>query len=292
MDKERLQLLKESINSLKKFITKGEFEKSFKILLDFVKGTREITEKQLNEALNKIEKAVEKIKNSNDTQFLNIEKGVANTLNKALKEQADALNFIRDKVRKIKEGIDGKDGKTPTKQELIDLILPLIPEPIKSIEETAEQTRDKLETLKDDERLSKTAIKGIEEIENKIKEIEIRPSGKGGGSKGLTLYVGGSKKLLTAKTLNFVGGAGITISYAHSNGRNDITITATGTASLTPITITGTIDDSNTSFTAASEPNIVIINGASYRHGKGVTISGTSITIDNPVGVGGDIYGL
>ena len=50
--------------------------------------------------------------------------------------------------------------------------------------------------------------------------------------------------------------------------------------------------NSNTSFTAASTPNIVIINGASYRNGAGVTISGTSVTTDNPVGVGGDIYGL
>lgn len=54
----------------------------------------------------------------------------------------------------------------------------------------------------------------------------------------------------------------------------------------------GAIDDSNLTFTFLSEPRLVGVNGLLYRHGKGVTISGTTVTLDNPVGTGGDIYGL
>lgn len=63
-------------------------------------------------------------------------------------------------------------------------------------------------------------------------------------------------------------------------------------ASFAIITMTGTVDDSNTSFTASSTPTVVVINGSSYRDGHGVTISDTSVTTDSPVGTGGDIYGL
>lgn len=169
-------------------------------------------------------------------------------------------------------GADGKDGKDGSP-------------------DTPEQVRDKLEALKGDERTDKSAIKGIEDIEKQVKEISLRPT-RVGGAKGIGLYVGGSKKLLTAQQINLVAGTGISISYAYANGRNDLTIAATGTASLTPIEVTGDVDDSNTSFTADSAPSMVIVNGAAYRDGHGCSITGTAITLDNPVGTGGDIYAL
>lgn len=161
MDQERLSILRETINTLKGSVTKTEFNSAFKVIKDFVKGAKEVTERQLEKALSIIDRAVRDLEKNNNENLYAIQKDVKSSLDKALKEQADSLNFIRDKVRKIKEGIDGKDGKTPTRQELIDLILPLIPEPVKALEETAEQTRDKLETLKDDERLDWKAVKGV-----------------------------------------------------------------------------------------------------------------------------------
>lgn len=62
--------------------------------------------------------------------------------------------------------------------------------------------------------------------------------------------------------------------------------------SLTILTATGTVDDSNTSFSFASAPTLVVINGALYRDGHGYTLSGLNITTDSPVGVGGDIFGI
>lgn len=83
-------------------------------------------------------------------------------------------------------------------------------------------------------------------------------------------------------------GSNITIT-TNANGQKVI---AAAGASLSIITVTGTVDDSNTSFTAASAPTVVVVNGASYINGAGVTIVGTAITLDNPVGTGGSIYAL
>ncbi len=158
--------------------------------------------------------------------------------------------------------------------------------------------RNSLESLEDDERLDKKAVKGIEEIEEKIKSIELRPS-KGGGARGIHLYVDGSKKG-AANYLNLIAGTNVTLTYNQSNGRNDITIDASGGApgSFSVMTATGTRDDTNLAFTFVSEPTLIIVNGTSYRKTSQVnganawSWSGTTATLQFPVGSGGDIYGI
>lgn len=137
----------------------------------------------------------------------------------------------------------------------------------------------------------------IDELEEKLPKLEKRVATAAPrsvsvfGGRGFNLYTDGTKRGV-ANMLNIIPGTGITLSYSYANGRNDVTISASGSASLTPLEATGTIDDSNVTFTFASEPTLVVVNGASYRDGKGCTISGTSVTLDNPIGTGGDIYGL
>lgn len=58
------------------------------------------------------------------------------------------------------------------------------------------------------------------------------------------------------------------------------------------LTTASTVDDSNTTFVFTSIPKIVVVNGASYINGAGVTITGTTVTLDNPPGVGGSVYAL
>lgn len=155
-----------------------------------------------------------------------------------------------------------------------------------------EEIRNELELLQGDERLDKKAIRGIETIEERIQKIEIRPIGTGGGKPLLQLYTDGTKRG-AVQYLNLIAGSNVTLTYAYSGGRNDVTISAAGgTGVTTLLTVTGTIDDSNKSFTTTSTPVIVVVNGVSYRDGKGVSISGTNITLDNPIGTGGDIYAI
>lgn len=224
-----------------------------------------------------------------------------------LEAKIDAkLAAVRDGVDGIngkdgRDGVDGKDGKDGADGKSI--IGPRGErgergergfDGLRGSPDTPTDVRDKLERLEGNERLDISAIRGTDEVLTDIKTLKLRPTGGFfGGAKGIGLYTDGSKRLTTAQQLNFVAGAGITISYAFAHGRNDITFTATGTASSTPIEVTGTIDDTNTSFTAASPCNQVVINGASLRDGHGVTITGgVNITTNSPVGSGGDIYAL
>lgn len=57
-------------------------------------------------------------------------------------------------------------------------------------------------------------------------------------------------------------------------------------------TPTGTVDDSNTTFTVANEPLYIVINGAQYFAGAGYTYLAGTITLDNPVGTGGIIRSI
>lgn len=64
---------------------------------------------------------------------------------------------------------------------------------------------------------------------------------------------------------------------------------------ITLITVTGTVDDSNVTFTATSQPTLLNINGGFYKSTGGSitwTYSGGTITLSSAVGVGGQIYGM
>lgn len=195
---------------------------------------------------------------------------------KQLEQKVDLIDSeLRSEIAQVQErigpkGEDGKDGSTPTKEELVSLIVPLIPKTkdgktptsqelltlikplipntddsireaeerikksiptIEEIENTIpslkESIRDGLELLKEDERLDKSAIKGIEDLEEKINKIEKTPTVGGGGTRGVQLYIQNIKKGLV-NTINILGGTGVTIGHSHNGGQNDITINASG----------------------------------------------------------------
>lgn len=84
---------------------------------------------------------------------------------------------------------------------------------------------------------------------------------------------------------------------------HDATLTGNGTissplsvtSSLAIIAVTGTIDDSNTTFASATQPTILVINGGVYQKTGGSitwTWVATVITLSSPVGSGGAIFGL
>lgn len=53
-----------------------------------------------------------------------------------------------------------------------------------------------------------------------------------------------------------------------------------------------TLDDSTTTYTFGQKPQRVVVNGASYREGKGWSWVNEQVVLDNPVGSQGDLYGL
>ena len=146
-------------------ITKEEFIKAFQGVLDFVLKARadfEVMYEKHSEILNALyEKFSSKLGMANQSEFDTIK----SKIEKALQDQQNGMNFIYDKVRKI------KDGKTPTKEELLALINPLIPPPIQPKEllpETPEQVANKLNTL--EETIEQNVIKGLEAKFKELKE--------------------------------------------------------------------------------------------------------------------------
>lgn len=240
---------------------------------------------QLKAILNLLQSSVTKQEAS--SFFQNLIRAVQET-------RRDLTQKIEARLAEIRNGIDGKDGRDGKNGSVGPRgekgnkgdkgnIGPTGPRGLKG---------DKGDPGKDID------LDTVDEIQNKLEDFdkklsETRPAGGVfiGPSRGVFLFVDGEKKGLQ-NTLNIVPGTGVTLSYNRANGRNDITINATGSGSFNVLAATGTVDDSNTTFTFASEPVLVVVNGTSYRHGHGVTISSTSVTLDNPAGVGGDCYGL
>lgn len=54
-------------------------------------------------------------------------------------------------------------------------------------------------------------------------------------------------------------------------------------------TPTGTVNDANTAFTVVNTPLFVVVNGQKLFEGAGYSLSGSTITLDNPIGSGGFI---
>lgn len=99
----------------------------------------------------------------------------------------------------------------------------------------------------------------------------------------------------TSNALNLKAGANMTITVTvNPQGAITAQFDASGSA-LAIIAVTGTIDDSNTSFTSATLPTLLNINGAFYKQTGGAITwsrSGTTITLSSAVGVGGSIFGI
>lgn len=276
--RESLKKLENILNLVQEGLTKSEFVAAFEGVVDFV----------------------QRIQATNDKEFTSL-KADLTALSKKVREDASAdvselrqqvelvvsaqIVAIKNKLDSLKNGEPGPKGDT-----VVGPPGPEGPPGPAGAPDTGDQIIGKIN--KADDLISSTAIEGLEDFKKEVKDIKIEPRSGFFGRSLLQLYVDGAKKG-AVQYLNIVAGANVTLSYNRANGRNDITISATGgSGSLSVLAATGTIDDSNVTFTFASTPTLVIVNGACYRDGKGCSIVTTTVTLDNPVGTGGDVYAL
>lgn len=279
-----MKRLEELASLLDRGVTKDDFEKAFKIVLDTIDSFRKGNSKEFDLIHKTIEALSKKVQEDATTDIATIRVEALKVVNKALKDQTTGMNLIRDKVRSL------KDGRTPKISDIVPQVLQALPP---DVEETPTQVRDKLETLIGDERLDKSAIKGIEQLEENIRNIEIRPV-KGGGAKGFGLYINSSKKLLTAQYLNLIGGSGVTLTYNLAGGRNDVTISSSGSGGGGILAATGTVNGTNAVFTFASAPSQVIVDGVPKQktQSDGTSNWSGTLTITLTVAPVSDIYGI
>lgn len=154
----------------------------------------------------------------------------------------------------------------PSTQDLVQSVLEKLP---KSEQITLESLLNQIHAA--DAPIKISAIKGLDKM---LRDVQ-RNSGKMIHGGGMTLAAGVGQTL--------------------TRNQNGTWTLSGGAASLTPIAITGVINDSNMSFTAPSQPTLLNINGAFYQQtGGAITwtyVLGT-ITLSIPVGVGGSIFGI
>lgn len=269
-------------------ISKQEILAGFKYIVDLINKLRGdmLKKSDLPAVMKKVEDLHGLRSQTNDAQLKAIKGGSEKQIAQMMKE---AQTIVDAKLRDFEMNLRSMNEQKPMDhQRMMEEVATMIPEELDGI-----QIRNKLESLKGKFRLKPEAVQGLEELINEVAQIKARPLGSSvGGGRGIQLYTSGTKRGL-ASYLNIVAGTGISLAYASSYGRNDITISASG-AGLSKLTATGAINDSNLAFTFASQPTLVVVNGAAYQENKGwAWDAGTlTATLDVAPGPQGDIYGL
>lgn len=171
MDKSKLEKL---LSPLEEFITNDEFIKAFENVLKIVKENKDEVERAIKE----LEKTYKNLISKNsDAHSANLDE-LKSTFNKRLEEVLKFKNELNTKIderlAKITDGKDADEEKI-VKDVLAQIVMPEYKE---TVLDDAFEIRNKLETLNGEERLAISAINGLEE---KLKEIDSKPLGKGGG---------------------------------------------------------------------------------------------------------------
>lgn len=177
---EKLKDFRDILIQLSGGITKKDFISSFKKILSIVLDIEKKLIKRINGIIETSKQEQEALKKATEADLSDLIAQTEQKVEEALKEQEESLNFVKDKARRIKNFTNGKDGKDADETKIVEKVLNKIklPEQKEIILDNAEKIRDKLELLKENERLEITAINGLQE---KLDELSKRKLGSGGG---------------------------------------------------------------------------------------------------------------
>lgn len=202
MDKITRAKLEEMVELLNSGMNKKEFLKAFESVVKQIKDL-EVTLIKKNEE--KTESAIDDLNNLKEefrNALVDVQKEKDSTLGGIKRRIIDAIenSFIKSNVKgRLEDFIKGAesriagikpkkgdDGKTPTQEELLELIKPLIPEPVTNViskELVFEDVRNilEIETV-EEEKLSISAIGFLRQELDELKSLV--KSGSGGGFQG------------------------------------------------------------------------------------------------------------
>lgn len=176
MNEEKLQIFKNSMDTLGKTVTKTEFLTAFKEVLKIVKDIKDTNSTEFKAIHEYMMTHSGKIQSDMTTGLSDI-KGQVNHM--FVKNRMDALHkMIEDKLATVENGKDsvvpGPQGKKGDKGDSGTNGSP----------DTPKQVRDKLEKLTGDERLDISAIKGVDELQKGFDE-KISKIPRGGGTSAI-----------------------------------------------------------------------------------------------------------
>ena len=237
MTPDKLQKLQTILKEINEGITRQEFVDSFKQVIAVVKSIKDtnMSEWKL------IHQAMQKIP---DKMMSEMYDGMSKTEKKMVKDCMDMCEKMcaeMDKKHKAEMGKMDLEVRMikADREAIIEDALAKVPA---QVIETPESARDKLESIQEEEQ--KLSISAIAHLEEKLKKLESKPTGKGGGG----------------------------FSY-----------TAMDFHIVDDETPTGTINGSNKAFTIKNPPNPVTslkvyLNGQRMRTTEDYTFSGNTIT--------------
>lgn len=226
-----MQISQEKLRKLKasaQIIEKGDFAVLEKILEfeDFLEDFQEKTKEEKDQTILELSSKLNEMKEYCETCVTNLDGKLStsiedvlskvNNLNADIQNQIDSNKALlseqsKKDIKTIKDDITLLRDTIANLPELPDLsiydkkiedVKALIPEIKEQAKETPEEIRDKLETLKDDNRLDKSAIKGLDEELKSIRSI------KGATTAGLF-----GMKQMRMVSFSFSGDASTTVFY-------------------------------------------------------------------------------
>lgn len=231
------------------YMTKEEVENFLKTVVSHVKNIESRTERELRDIVASVKKSLVDIQsqadNKTDLSRKELEKKIEEMLNPLILEIESLKGEAQAKIDEVRDGENGMDAD---EEAIVGKVLGLIPPPPV---QTAEGTRDLLETLSGPERLKIEAIDKLrEELDRLEKEIR-KDRTVIGGSRGVGILDEGVTVDPNAHWLNFTG-AGVSISTV--GNQTVISITGGGAGSSTPAQESGTIIDLTTIVTLGNTP--------------------------------------
>ena len=168
MNELKLQKLKQLLEIANQdTVTNSDFVNAFKKVMDVFVAMKNANEQQQSEMLKLVKSSILDMQKSVESEMSSAKKDTMQScmdmMDKMMTEHDKKMQVIDDKLNSV------HDGKDADEEKIVNEVLSKIPE---DPEETPEELRNKLESLKNENRLDKSAIKGIENIEEDIKNIK------------------------------------------------------------------------------------------------------------------------
>jgi hypothetical protein len=172
LDQTRIKKLQELLKLTSEGLTREEFASAFKAAMDLILKVEKKQDDKFSQSLDDLKKQIENIANQKEKDISGLRDDLINRVDKSIQAQKSNLDLMWEKVNGV------EDGKDADSVQIVQDVLAQIklPEYKETVLDSPEQLRDKLELLKGNERLDKSAIKGLDEL---IKELEGKIS-KGG----------------------------------------------------------------------------------------------------------------
>lgn len=277
---EDLQNLQTLLSALRKdHLGREEFLKEFERVLAFVKQLKDTNRQVISGAYERVNLLALRLKENNEQDIEKAKREMAGLIEDYLSKVETATNQkmreVDEKVKELKNGIDGKDAD---EQAIADRVLREVQSPIiekieKNLPKLGDPIRDALELLAGDQRLDKSAIRGLDELLEKHNGQNIP-------------YVGGIRYL--SQLVDILIGSDLADGHAivwdatnkrWKNGEVSGTSTINFADSETP---TGDVDGANTDFVLAHTPETgslkVYLNGMRMSLTEDYTLATATIT--------------